>query len=539
MRKHMSRSVFLIVVMSIFMTCFCGAAYGKAVKKVAVCPFQMNASQDLTFLQKGLFSMMSSRLSDPGKVEVLSREAIDEALDKAQGSAETSGELNPDKARVIGRSIGVDYMLYGSVTMFGKSISLDTTMVDVNSDKPPLTFSRQAGEPGAVITELDLIASQINLKTFNRRAEQFVPPAQVAGPQYQAQQVVKVEPGSGNLVNHRIMLSTRGEVTAIAAADVDGDGQVEIVAVMMNDIRIYKDSGQQGLLALAGKISDGSHMDIVGLDAADINANGKAEIFVTRVLRQSGQVRSMVLEFDGSGYKKIVDDFPWYLRVIRDTFEKPTLFGQRTRGEGPYGEGTVAAMTWEGTSYSASTRIKVPGNFSVLTLAIQDMNDIVASPKLCIDADGRLKLFTSSGKLDWVSEAEYGGTTQYYTFKNRDATTRELANNTQVYFQTRSIMFEVPKTGVKKVFVIRNEESNDNLFARMRRIKRGVVEVMTWEGVGVNPDPMPKGIPGQITDMAILKVPGSARKMLLISYIKKSDNLSAKQSRSMIVAYDM
>jgi len=46
----------------------CPAA-GAAPKTVAVLPFAMNSPRDLTFLQNGLFSMLSSRLSDPGKVD--------------------------------------------------------------------------------------------------------------------------------------------------------------------------------------------------------------------------------------------------------------------------------------------------------------------------------------------------------------------------------------------------------------------------------------------------------------------------------------
>lgn len=151
------------------------AGYGASVKTVAICPFQMNAAEDLSFLQKGLFAMLSSRLADPGKVAVIDRETIDKALLAAQDSVETQGPLTEAKARQIGKNMGVDYVLFGSLTLFGSSVSLDTTMVDVSGEKPVLTFSRQADQPGAVITEMDTIATQINLKTFDRRPEQFIP----------------------------------------------------------------------------------------------------------------------------------------------------------------------------------------------------------------------------------------------------------------------------------------------------------------------------------------------------------------------------
>mgnify|MGYP001765024702 CR=1 FL=1 len=66
-------------------TGLCGDA-----KTVAVCPFEMNSSQDLGFLQNGLFSMLSSRLSDAGKVDVLDRETVDKALAKAKAGREAA-----------------------------------------------------------------------------------------------------------------------------------------------------------------------------------------------------------------------------------------------------------------------------------------------------------------------------------------------------------------------------------------------------------------------------------------------------------------
>ena len=54
-------------------------------QRVALLPFKINAEKDLTFLQNGIFDMLSSRLSDPGKVQILSRAEIDTALAGAVG----------------------------------------------------------------------------------------------------------------------------------------------------------------------------------------------------------------------------------------------------------------------------------------------------------------------------------------------------------------------------------------------------------------------------------------------------------------------
>ncbi len=125
-------------------------------------------------MQNGLFSMLSSRLSDSGKVEILDRAAVDAAL---SGS---SADLTQDLAKDIGHLLGADYVLFGSLTHFGESVSLDAAMVDVAGEKPALTFFEQSNNMGDVIPLVNTFAGDINRKVFNRSIDNdlYVQPAQ-------------------------------------------------------------------------------------------------------------------------------------------------------------------------------------------------------------------------------------------------------------------------------------------------------------------------------------------------------------------------
>ena len=127
-----------------------GPGFCKESKTVAVFPFEMNSPQDLGFLRNGLFSMLSSRLSDAGKVDVLDRETVDKALAAARENPATKGALNEAKARIIGAGLGVDYVLFGSLTNFGESVSLDASMVDVAGKKQTISFFEQSNTMGDV-----------------------------------------------------------------------------------------------------------------------------------------------------------------------------------------------------------------------------------------------------------------------------------------------------------------------------------------------------------------------------------------------------
>ena len=67
-------------------------------KRIALLPFKINSAQDLSFLKDGIFDMLTSRLTQEGRVEVLSREQVEGALQ----TEAASGKINEATARRIG-----------------------------------------------------------------------------------------------------------------------------------------------------------------------------------------------------------------------------------------------------------------------------------------------------------------------------------------------------------------------------------------------------------------------------------------------------
>ena len=91
----------IVVVLSLFIIVTTTPGLCSQPTKVAVIPFLVNSPQDLGFLQDGLFNMLFSRLSDPGKVEVMDRETIDKVMAKAKATLGITGLLNESNARKI------------------------------------------------------------------------------------------------------------------------------------------------------------------------------------------------------------------------------------------------------------------------------------------------------------------------------------------------------------------------------------------------------------------------------------------------------
>jgi TolB-like protein len=131
-------------------------------KRVVIVPFKINAEKDLTFLEEGIADMLESRLSWDDKVTVISREETKRALESVEEP------LNETRAREIGAKLDADHVLFGSLTIFGNSMSIDAKLIDVSGDKPSFTFFSQSQSMDEVIPQINLFAADINEKVFGR-----------------------------------------------------------------------------------------------------------------------------------------------------------------------------------------------------------------------------------------------------------------------------------------------------------------------------------------------------------------------------------
>jgi TolB-like protein len=138
--------------------------------RVVIFPFHVNAENDLDFIRKGMLNMLSSRLTFKNEVEVLDSHVIKTVADASSflPPFNSSTPLDTDAARRLARQLKADYVLTGSLTEFGQSISIDATMIDINEKKQSIPFFSQAPDMDGTIPAINRLAAQINHKIFGR-----------------------------------------------------------------------------------------------------------------------------------------------------------------------------------------------------------------------------------------------------------------------------------------------------------------------------------------------------------------------------------
>jgi TolB-like protein len=533
-----------ILVLSIFTLITATPGLCSQPKKVAVIPFSIESPQDLGFLQNGLFNMLFSRLSDPGKVDVLDRETVEKALAKAREFGEIKGSLTESKARILGADMGVDYILFGSLTHFGESVSLDARMVDMTGEKPTLTFFKQSNQMGDVIPMVNTFSGDVNLKVFNRSIANELyagpksgSPSQGVSPYADG----RIEQNNGGFVNlqqtgqkgFQTYLKFKGQINAMAVGDLDKDGVIQVVTATDDQVLVHKFSGSR--LLVEKKLEFSSTHRIISLDIADINQNGFPEIFVTSLDIHKQGLKSFVLEYNGSTYTTLTDDESYYFRVAEAQNKSKILLGQKFSVH-PF-KGKIYTMKAAGKGYVRDEKLRMPRSASVLSLAKGPVTAKDASEYVLINEHGRLILAMDNGKIDWEGNKKFGGTAHYFLLPRNDT---DASYQERVYFNPRILFFDVGDDGAKEIFVVRNEELGGGAFGRYKRFTKGSLEILSWNGMALAPVAKTRSVQGWISDFAIADMDGDGRVELLVSVVAKSKfALGKKGLSSNIISYEL
>ena len=510
-------------------------------KTVAVFPFEMNSSQDLGFLQNGLFSMLSSRLSDAGKVDVLDRETVDKALAGAKASGLVKGAFNEGVARDLGAQMGVDYVLFGSLTHYGESISLDAAMVDVSGKKDTVAFFEQSNTMGDVIPLVNSFAGDINMRMFNRNIDNKM----YARPQEQNPTLGGLQYSGGPGLYGGGMMAMQASqgftthlkmeevIRAMATGDLNKDGRLQIVTATDSALQIYHLEGN--LLTKEIQLDYKSYLRIIALDVADINGNGYPEIFVTAMTINRETLSSFVVEYNGSSYATLQDGLSYYFRVIDSLDGNPVLYAQ-DKGRGPYA-GKIYTMTPTNDTYQEEKAIRVPRGTSVLSLAWGPVREDSGHEFLSINQHHRLVLINDAGSDEWESTEKYGKTNNYWITGEpaADQTVRE-----REYLNPRIKFHPVGEDQKKKVFLITNNEFGAGSLGRIKRFKEGLVEVMSWNGIALAPVFQTVPLQGWVSDFSIADIDNDGTEELLISVVTRSKvAILAKDKASNIISYKL
>ncbi len=533
----------IVLLAAIFAFSFLGPAYADSdakVLKILIVPPAIQAGQEMGFLQAGVVDMLASRLAHAGKLAVIRVDPAKAAL------------ASDDAAAVaLARQSGADYVLLESLTMLGNNVSTDARLLETVQGKAVLNFGRAGKAQGDVIAHIDELAVQINTQLLGRSpsttADQATVPAPLAKtgsvdqadihqhpekllqPVNQGQrQVAGFDSRGGTARNADLLLRTPRidrQIRGVTAGDVDGDGKSEIICIDSTAVVVFHEV--QGKLTKLNKLDAGAGN--VGVDAADLNHNGRDEVFVTNFDDVDGRVYSYVLEWDGRQFKRIAERLSWYFRSVDLAERGRVLVGQR-QGIDERFSGGIFEMGFSNGSYEGVQKLNLPRSLNVFAFAEGNLRTAGQPDIADYSPSGYLRVLDHRGREEWSSVDSYGGTVNALNTKSKD----DPREKDYFFMPSRVHLLDLDRDGVQEVVTVRNEDSAGAL-SHTKLFKSGQLEILKWDQLGLVPIWRSGAISKFIGDFTLADMDGDGRPELVAAVVQKTRNIMGRGSSYLAV----
>lgn len=513
----------------------CQMVQAQTTKRVLLAPFKLYSSDDLTYLQKGINQMLATRLTQEGKVEVVKP---------------SPGETISDDPVQLARKTGADFLVTGSITLLGDAVSTDANVTDINQGKQVLTFSRVGKTQSDIIDHVDQLAAQMNAELFGRKpvvaAQQPNAPAVQPGAQqepsiYQHPEklLTQTEEGGGlrygDLTGYvpAAPLVIRGrrvefQIQGITTGDVDGDGSNEIVCVGSTMIIVYRIDNRQ-LVKMADFSSIGN---FIGVDAVDVNENGKAEIFITNFDAGDSRVQSFVLEWDGKTLNRISQRLAWHFRAVKVPHRGKILAGQRQGLDAPFGS-SIFEMKYEAGRYEPAQRLPLPRDLNIYGFAYGDVRHRHDTEVVAYNPGGFIQILDRRGDEEWRTSERYGGSPIFLDFPSKtDTDMRDY-----ISISPRLHLYDLDEDGIQEIFVVKN----DNIagaFRNVRLFKNGRLEGLKWDELGLVPKWRTRNLSKYMADFNFADMDNDGRPEVVAAVVQKESGALSK-GRSYVAVFKL
>jgi hypothetical protein len=483
--------------------------------------FAVYSDSEISYMKDAIRDMLSTRLESGEAVQVVST-----------GEGPVAGE---EDAKALLQRYDADFLVKGSLTYVNRVASLDLVVYHGMDPGRRRHFYHQGEGLDSVIAGLNQIAPEI-LESLRDEPGKEVPDQEALGkaeeeaveetgqtgasqPSRKPRAELDAKPeepdrlpeeeaapdGEGMGVKRSRSIACRSEsgvraqwafwktklseglFQSVSVGQTDADPDTEVVLLAQKEIRILRPGKERFRMAAAIELK--SNQNAVSLDLADINGNGRDEIFVSAFFEQGSMPNSTVYEYQNGSYRVIAEKSEWLYRVDRNGRAAPVLYGQSNQFGDPY-SGAVYRLEWEkGAGYRPAEKLTQnrDARVNVLGMVFGRLGDSLPEARLiAYNPSDRIQILDGDEPVR-VDRTAYGGSLSYAPVPDPEQN-EDCFGAKKVFLPLRLLLYDLDDDGNNELLAPANHsKTNDFVEFRAfgRRFEGARLVVLTYDGTSL------------------------------------------------------
>lgn len=455
--------------------------------------FDAEAAGRYGYLVNSIRGMLASRLSAIDGVIIEDRSLTEKEKKQFRAAADVDNSTR-------------SFLLQGELFELAAGLDIQLALYPLDSETEVRRFSGIARRPEELLVVVgNLVGSieqtllrkdgpepaQTNARSASARNSGFVtehPERAYKRSQYSG--TIIGAPGSKLLVKSIGMKRSAdisGAMETMGRVDLDGDGSEEILLISGNTLKRVGvlERGLEELETFS--LPPGRRYHAV--NGADIDGDGRPEIYISAT--DGVEAASLVLTWtQDAGFAIQKRRLRWYLRPVQIPGEGVRLVGQRSGSDKLDAvEPGVFTLKQSGRTYIRDHQLAIPGSVNLFDFLYADFNGDGKIELASIDRKQKLRVYSSTNELLWISREPYGGSQVYLGPTQGSASDEqsktglsvdEDAERELVYVPPPLVAADLDGDGASELIVSENKTSSFNLFSRLRIYDGGAVVGLSW-----------------------------------------------------------
>ncbi len=504
-------------------------------KSFMVMPFSVNGPSEYNYLGKAIPSTLANRLAWPGNVENSSK------------AVPAKAPTTPTEAQKAQSAAGVDYAVWGSVSVINNTATIDVKV----RDKSGKEWSKNAQSPvGELIVSVQELADALSQQVFGRT----VSGKKVVNQMNSAlvvnetgQHDVYLNPqiryqGAGSEDGSRMRSSLLPyDMVGFATGDFSGHGKTQIAVLGNHKLYIYN-WNNGNLQQLAEHTVSMSNQAFI-LRKISLIKGRPPQLVVTTFSESDNQPASYIYTFEGGNIREFAKRSNYFLNVVRlaPTYEA-TLVGQGWDSVRMFRPGVHIANV-VGDKVNLASKINLPKGGNAFNFAYMPANNAKDTDKLLMyGEDERISVYSLDGSAMHKTTDSFSGSSvgmEHYKAIAGLGVDKRYQLPSKYYAPMEMIIADIEGRGEYILLTNKPVSSAAQTFDRYRFYPQGEIHAMYWDGVGLDLKWKTRRIRGSVIGANLGDIDNDGLLDLIVGLNTHPGSLGVGSRKGIITAYPL